>query len=86
MEYNINGEVDRYYNLDEILGLDIPSHIAAEIKEKFNKKVLCDCNGNCKIGKLCGLEVNHKLSMLYYIIEIDGDKIFVPTWKNLTKV
>ena len=31
MEYNINGEVDRYYNLDEILGLDIPSHIAMEI-------------------------------------------------------
>lgn len=86
MEFNKNGEVNRYYNLDEILGLDIPSEITSEIKEKFGKKVFWDNNGSCKMGRLCGLEKNHKLSMLYYIMDIDGNKMFVPTWKSLTKV
>ena len=85
MEYNKNGEVNRYYNLDDILKLDIPAELASEIKEKFGKRVFYDQDGTCKMGRLCGLEVNHKLSILYYIVDIDGNKVFVPTWKSLTR-
>lgn len=86
MEYNKSGEVNRYYNLDDILKLDIPAEIASEMREKFGKRVFYDKDGTCKMGRLCGLEKNHKLSMLYYIVDIDGNKMFVPTWKSLTRV
>lgn len=86
MEYNKSGEVNRYYDLDDILKLDIPAEIASEMEEKFGKRVFYDQDGTCKMGRLCGLEKNHKLSMLYYIVDIDGNKMFVPTWKSLTRV
>lgn len=86
MEYNKSGEVNRYYDLDDILKLNISVELASEMKEKFGKRVFYDQDGTCKMGKLCGLEVNHKLSTLYYIVDIDGNKMFVPTWKSLTRV
>lgn len=86
MEYNKNGAIDRYYNLDEILKLNIDNNIQKNIEEKFGRRVFFDSNGSCKIGKLCGLEVNHKLSMLYYIIEIDNKKLYIPTYQSITLV
>lgn len=87
MEYNKDGTVDRYQKLDDILRLNLDDDICKNINDKFGKTVFFDFNGSCKMGKLCGLEVNHKLSMLYYIIEdLGGKKLFVPIWKNITKV
>ena len=86
MEYNKNGAIDRYYNLDEILKLNIDNNIQKNIEEKFGRRVFFDSNGSCKIGKLCGLEVNHKLSMLYYIIEINNKKLYIPTYQSITLV
>ena len=86
MEYNKNGEVDRYYNLDEILRLNLPEDLKKNIKEKFKKKVFYDNNGSCRIGTLIGVERNHKLEETYYIIDVDGTKNFVPTWKSLTRL
>lgn len=84
MEYNKNGEVDRYYNLDEILRLNLPEDLKENIKEKFKKKVFYDNNGYCKVGTLIG--VYHKLEETYYIIDVDGSKNYVPTWKSITRV
>ena len=86
MEYNKNGEVDRYYNLDEILRLNLPEELKENIKEKFKKKVFYDNNGSCRIGTLIGVERNHKLEETYYIIDVDGSKNFVPMWKSLTRL
>lgn len=84
MEYNKNGTVDRYRNLDDILKLNLDNNIRETIKEKFGKKVFFDSNGSCKMGKLCGLEVNHKLSMLYYIIETEDKSLYIPTYQSIT--
>ena len=84
MEYNKNGAIDRYYNLDNILKLNLDNNVVENIEKKFGKRVFFDSNDSCKIGKLCGLEVNHKLSMLYYIIETDDKKLYVPTYQSIT--
>ena len=86
MEYNKNGEVDRYYNLDEILRLNLPEDLKENIKKKFKKKVFYDNNGSCRVGTLIGVERNRKLEETYYIIDVDGNKNFVPTWKSLTRL
>lgn len=86
MEYNKNGAVDRYTNLDDILKLNLEDNVRENIKEKFGKKVFFDSDGSCKMGKLCGLEVNHKLSMLYYIIEENDKKLYVPIYKSITAI
>lgn len=84
MEYNKNGEIIRYYNLDDILKLNIPNTLKEEFQEKFKKRVFYDNDGSCKVGVLIGIERNKKLLENYYIIEIDEHKYFVPTWKSLT--
>lgn len=86
MEYNKDGEVNRYYNLDDILRLNLPESVISEVRSNFKKKVFYDSNGSCKLGTLVGIERNEKLSETYYIVDIDGTKNFVPTWKSITKV
>lgn len=82
-----DGKIDRYYNLDEILRLDIDPKTKQEFKDKFGKMVYFDSNDSCKVGKLCGLEENYQLSMLYYIISsANNEKIFVPTYQSLSLV
>ena len=82
MKYN---EIeDRYYNLDDILKLNIPDLLKQEYKEKFKKRVFYDSNGSCKVGTLVGLAKNYKLSDYFYIIEIKENKSFVPIWKSIT--
>lgn len=83
-DYNKNGEVNRYTNLDEILRLDISDELRENFSQKFNKKVFFDYNGNCKIGTLAGIEVNGKLSARYYIIDTEDKKIYVPCENSLT--
>lgn len=85
MEFKKDGEINKYYNLDEILKLDLDSEIKQNFTEKFGKTVFFDSNGSCKIGKLCGLEKNYQLTMIYYIVEeSDGKKIYVPVNKSIT--
>lgn len=86
MDYNKNGEVNRYFNLDDILRLNLSDNIRKEVEEKFKKKILYDNNGSCRLGVLIGLEMNHKLSETYYIVDVDGTKNYVPTWKSITRV
>ena len=86
MDYNKNGEVNRYFNLDDILRLNLPDNIRKEVEEKFKKKVFYDNNGSCRLGVLTGIEMNHKLSETYYIVDVDGTKNYVPTWKSITRV
>lgn len=76
--------IDQYYNLDAILKLDLVDRIKNELKEKFRRKVYFESNGNCKVGKLVGLEKNYKLSEVYYIIDDEGKRLYVPTYKSLT--
>lgn len=82
--YNKNGKVIRYTNLDEILKLNISDRVRDEFRTKFNKRVFFDCNGSCKIGILAGIEINEKLSELYYIINTEDKKIYVPCENSLT--
>lgn len=82
MEYN---EIeDRYYNLDDILKLNIPDTLKQEYKEKFKKRVFYDRNGSCNVGTLVGLAKNYELSDYFYIIEVKENKSFVPIWKSIT--
>lgn len=84
---NKNEEVNKYYDLNVILKLDIPFKVSSEIKDKFGKMIFYDKDGICKIGKLCGLEKKDELSPIYYIVEdLDGNKLSVPVWKSITKV
>ena len=82
MEYN--KAIDRYQNLDDILKLDLDNNVRENMKEKFGKRVFFDSEGSCKMGKLCGIEVNHKLSMLHYIIEVENKNLCVPTYQSIT--
>lgn len=84
MEYNKNRQVNRYYELDDILRLNIPNTIKEEFRKKFKKRVFYDCNESCKIGILVGLEENEKLFDTFFIIDEDGHKNFIPTWRSLT--
>lgn len=86
MKYNKNRAVDRYHNLDDILKLDLDNSVRENIKEKFGRRVFFDSNGSCKMGKLCGLEVNHKLPMLYYIIGRDEKELYIPIYQSITLV
>nr|WP_303661307.1 hypothetical protein [Bacteroides intestinalis] len=84
MEFNKDGKIDRYYNLDEILRLDLDQEIKKNFEEKFGRTVYFDSNGSCKMGKLCGLEKNYQLTMIYYIVEAYGKKMFVPINQSIT--
>lgn len=84
MEFNKDGKIDRYYNLNEILRLDLDQEIKKNFEEKFGRTVYFDSNGSCKMGKLCGLEKNCQLTMIYYIVEADGKKMFVPINQSIT--
>ena len=84
MEFNKDGKIDRYYNLDESLRLDLDQEIKKNFEEKFGRTVYFDSNGSCKMGKLCGLEKNYQLTMIYYIVEADGKKMFVPINQSIT--
>ena len=86
MDYNKNGEITRYFNLDDILKLNLPDNISKEIEDKFKKEVFYDNNGSCRLGTLIGIEINHKLSETYYIIEVKGVKNYVPVWKSITRI
>lgn len=86
MEYNKNGEINRYYNLDDILKLNLPEDTLLEVQSKFKRKVFYDNNGSCRLGTLVGIERNEKLSETYYIVDVDGTKNFVPIWKSITIV
>lgn len=85
MEFNKDGRIEKYYNLDDILKLDLSSEARETIKKCFGKKVYFEKNDSCKMGKLCGLEMNYQLAMVYYIIEdANGKKIFVPIHQSIT--
>lgn len=76
--------MDKYYNIDEILNLDISDTLLSEIKDNLNKRVFWGQNGVCKIGKLCGLSVED--NEIYYILKVNNDEVFIPIWKSLTRV
>lgn len=86
MKYNKDGSVDKYYDLDSILKLNLSKNVLNIFEECFNKKVYWDNDGSCRIGKLIGIEVNHKLSMFYYIVESNNNKFYIPVWKSITKL
>lgn len=86
MDYNKNEEVNRYFNLDDILRLNLPDNIKKEVEDNFKKKVFYDNNGSCRLGVLIGIEMNHKLSETYYIMDVDGTENYVPIWKSITRV
>ena len=87
MEFNKDGKIDRYYNLDEILKLDLDKEVKENLEQKFGKRIYFDSNGSCKIGKLCGIEKNYQLIIIYYIISSpDEKKIFIPINQSITVV
>jgi hypothetical protein len=71
-----------YYNLKEILDLDINPKVKDNFKDKFKQVVYFDFNGSCKIGILSGLEVGNNI--LRYIIDNEGDNLYVNYDKSLT--
>ncbi len=87
MEFNKNGEIYRYYNLDDILKLDLDEELRNELKTKFGKMVFFDSNGTCKVGRLSGLEKNYQLGAMYYIVvDSDNRKLFMPISQSITVI
>ena len=86
MEYNKDREVIRYKNRDDILKLNLSEEVRKNIEEKFNKRVFFDYRGSCKIGILCGVEVNRKLSEYFYILKSDNKEIYVSCFNSLTLI
>lgn len=86
VDYNKNGNIYAYYDLDEILKNSIFDNVKEIFKKMFNKRVFFEYRGNCKIGKLIGLEINHKLSMQYYIIKSEDQTLYIPINRSITLV
>lgn len=88
MECNKDGKLkNRYYKLDEILKLDLDKETVDNIKDKFGKRVYFDSNGDCKVGRLCGIEKNYQFGMIYYIIVDSNDrKMFVPIHQSISSL
>ena len=87
MEFNKDGKIDRYYNLDEILRLDLSKEVRENLEQKFGRRVFFDSNGSCKIGKLCGLEINYQLGATYYIIsDANNKELFIPVSQSITTI
>lgn len=87
MEFNKDGKIDRYYNLDEILRLDLSKEVREDLRQKFGKRVFFDSNGSCKVGKLCGLEINYQLGATYYIIsDANNKELFIPVSQSITTI
>jgi hypothetical protein len=77
-------EAIKYYDLNEILQLDIPDSVKDKLKEAINKLVFYDNNGSCRVGKLIGIANND--TSYYYIIEINNYEYFVSIWESMTKL
>lgn len=87
MEFNKDGKIDRYYNLDEILRLDLSKEVRENLEQKFGRRVFFDSNGSCKVGKLCGLEINYQLGATYYIIsDANNKELFIPVSQSITTI
>lgn len=78
--------MSKYFNLNDILDLDIPDNILKEVQDKFGKRVFYDDNSSCKVGTLVGVAVQEHPEIYYYIIDINGTNNYVSVWKSVTKV
>lgn len=87
MKYNKSNEIIRCYNLEEILRLDLDKEVRENLRQKFGKRVFFDSNGSCKVGKLCGLEINYQLGATYYIIsDANNKELFIPVSQSITTI
>lgn len=87
MEFNKDVKIDRYYNLDKILRLDLSKEVRENLEQKFGRRVFFDSNGSCKVGKLCGLEINYQLGATYYIIsDANNKELFIPVSQSITTI
>ena len=59
----------------------LPDKIKNDLKEKCNKKVFFEHEGDCKVGVLRGIAITD--SMLY-VIDTKDKKIYVPCNNSLT--
>lgn len=76
-------EMSKYFNLNEILELNLPNDIKEEVKDKFGKKVFYEEDDSCKVGTLIGIAIHGRLNGSYYIMD---NQNYVPTWKSITKI
>lgn len=84
--FNKDGKINKYVNLDEILKLNILEILKEEFKIKFHKTVYFGRKGKCQVGKLIGLETNGQFSSLFYIIETDKKRVYIPYGNSLTVI
>lgn len=71
--FNKNGKVNKYFDLDEILKLNLSESFKSEFKDKFNKTVSYQKGS----GTLVGLEINEKLYEMYYILDSNGSHKYI---------
>ena len=77
----------KYYKLSEILELDIPPDVKENLEKDFKHKVyFVHSNGDCKVGTLMGLEIQDSDDFHYIVEESNEREIYVPIWKNLTRL
>ena len=60
----------------------LPSKIQNDLKEKCNKKVFFEHEGDCKVGVLKGIVITR--DPMLYVIDTKDKKIYVPCNNSLT--
>lgn len=86
MIYNKEEKVYSYYDLGEILKLNIPNSVRTTMEQYFNRNIFYESNDKCKVGKLIGIESNYQFSNYYYIIEDGNSKIHIPIHQSITAI
>lgn len=86
-DYNKNGQVYTCKSIDSVHGTDlIPEKTKAEFVERFGKKVYFKQKSDTtKIGIVEGLEINGKLSEIFWIVRDinSNDKYYLYTTPHL---
>lgn len=84
-KYFKDGEVFKCTTLESIVNSELISdRVKKECKSKFNKKCYFRFGTSTKIGTLKGIEINGKLSSIFYILENSGEKFHIPCEESIT--
>lgn len=76
-------ETCRYYEVEEILVLDIDMHIKQIVTDALGKLVYFDYNGRCKTATLAGLEQMGE-SLRYILWDSNGNELMLSTNFEIT--
>lgn len=79
MEEQVSEKIN-YISVEQFID-KLPEKIRNDLKEKCNKKVFFEHEGDCKVGTLTGIVISNPM---LYVIDTKDKKIYVPCNNSLT--